>query len=183
MVGQLLEGIPWGFFIANSPGYVSEIVPLSLRAACTATIQMCWSIGGIIVGAATYVLNQRQDEWAWRIPLAIQWAFPVPLLVLMLFAPESPWWLVRRGRTEDALRSVERLGSRKASKQNAREALAMIERTVQIERMTGGDPTFLDIFKGTDLRRTLIICAVYAAQNFSGNLIAGQAVFFFERES
>lgn len=77
VIGQAFEGIPWGFFIANSPAYASEIVPLALRGACTATLQMSWSIGSIIVGGATYALNQRDDEWSWRIPLALQWIFPV----------------------------------------------------------------------------------------------------------
>lgn len=77
MIGQLFEGIPWGFFIANSPAYASEIVPLVLRGATTATLQMSWSIGGIIVAAATYGYNNRSDEWAWRAPLALQWIFPV----------------------------------------------------------------------------------------------------------
>lgn len=76
-VGQALEGVPWGFFIANSPAYASEIVPLVLRGACTATLQMAWSIGGIIVAAATYGYNQRSDKWAWKVPLALQWLFPV----------------------------------------------------------------------------------------------------------
>lgn len=77
VVGQTLEGIPWGFFIANSPAYASEIVPLALRGACTATLQMSWSIGSIIVAAATLGYNKRNDEWAWRVPLALQWIFPV----------------------------------------------------------------------------------------------------------
>ena len=77
VVGQALEGVPWGIFIANSPAYASEVVPLALRGACTATLQMSWSIGGIIVAAATYGFNQRNDEWAWRIPLAMQWIVPV----------------------------------------------------------------------------------------------------------
>lgn len=38
---------------------------------------MSWSIGSIIVAAATYGYNNRQDEWAWRTPLALQWIFPV----------------------------------------------------------------------------------------------------------
>lgn len=76
-VGQALEGVPWGFFIANAPAYASEIVPLVLRGATTATLQMSWSIGGIIVAAATYGYNKRDDEWAWRVPLALQWIFPV----------------------------------------------------------------------------------------------------------
>ena len=76
-MGQALEGVPWGLFIANSPAYASEVVPLVLRGACTATLQMSWSIGSIIVAAATYAYNQRNDEWAWRVPLALQWIFPV----------------------------------------------------------------------------------------------------------
>ena len=102
-----------------------------------------------------------------------------PLLVLIFFAPESPWWLVRRGRSAEALRSIERLGRR--SKQNAHEALAMMERLVEIERHLGGNPTLLDLFKGTDRRRTIITCLIYAGQNFAGNLIASQATYFFER--
>lgn len=58
----------------------------------------------------------------------------------------------------------------------------MIERTVQIEAQNGGAPSLLDLLKGTDLRRTIITCLMYASQNFAGNLIANQATFFFERK-
>ena len=57
----------------------------------------------------------------------------------------------------------------------------MIERTIEIEAHIGGTATLLDLWKGTDLRRTVITCLVYASQNFAGNLIANQATFFFER--
>lgn len=97
--------------------------------------------------------------------------------------PESPWWLVRRGRTQDALKAIKRLARRsESSDQKAEETLAMMERTVEIEIKAGGEPTLLDLVKGTDLRRTLITCLMYASQNFAGNLIANQATFFFERE-
>ncbi|KAI4715420.1 general substrate transporter [Aureobasidium sp. EXF-10727] len=178
VVGQALEGVPWGLFIANSPAYASEVVPLALRALCAATLQMSWIVGGIIVAAATYAYNGRDDQWAWRVPLALQWIFPVPLVVLIFFAPESPWWLVRRGRRDEALRSIERLGNKSIG---SKETLAMIERTVEIEEHAGGSPGFLDLFKGTDLRRTIITCLIYASQNFAGNLIANQATFFFEQ--
>lgn len=59
----------------------------------------------------------------------------------------------------------------------------MMERTVELEVQLGGSPGLLDLFKGTDLRRTLITCLIYASQNFAGNLIANQATFFFERKS
>ncbi|MCJ1311445.1 hypothetical protein MMC25_005116 [Agyrium rufum] len=178
-IGQAFEGIPWGFFIANSPAYASEVVPLALRGVCTATLQMSWSIGSIIVAGATYAYNQRDDEWAWRVPLALQWLFPTPLLILIFLGPESPWWLIRRGRRAEALNSIKRLGDKDEKKAN--EKLAMMERTVEIETLQGGQPTLLDLFKGTDLRRTIITCLMYASQNFAGNLIANQATFFFEQ--
>jgi len=176
--GQLLEGIPWGIFIANAPAYCSEIVPLRLRAPATQMLQMFWAIGSIIVGAVTYVYNTHEDKNAYKIPLALQWMFPTPLAILMFFAPESPWWLVRKGREAEALRSVERLG-RLSSTQNV-ETVAMIRRVVELEKSETA-PSYTELFKGSDLRRTLIVCLIYASQNLSGNLIANQAVYFFEQ--
>ena len=65
-VGQLLEGLPWGIFIANSPAYCSEIVPIQLRAVCTQMIQMFWAIGSIIVGAVTFVYNPLTTKTAYK---------------------------------------------------------------------------------------------------------------------
>ncbi|KAJ6014233.1 hypothetical protein N7540_008824 [Penicillium herquei] len=179
VIGQAFEGVPWGFFIANSPAYASEVVPIPLRAAVTATLQMSWSIGSIIVAGASMSYNNRMDHWAWRAPLALQWMFPLPLLILILFAPESPWWLMRRGRKEEALRSIQRLGSK--STEDAQKSLAMIERTIEIELQMGNAPNLLDLLKGTDRRRTIITCLIYTSQNFAGNLIANQATYFFEQ--
>jgi SP family general alpha glucoside:H+ symporter-like MFS transporter len=63
---QILEGIPWGIFIANAPAYCSEIVPMRLRAPCTQMLQMFWAIGAIIVGAVTYQYNELDTETAYR---------------------------------------------------------------------------------------------------------------------
>lgn len=115
-----------------------------------------------------------------RIPIALQWLFPTPLAVLIFLAPESPWWLVRKGRYDAARHSVERLGNKE--KLNSSDTVAMMRRVIELEKSTKA-PSYLELFKGTDLRRTLIVCGVYAAQNLTGNLIANQAVYFFERTS
>ncbi|KUJ10824.1 sugar transporter [Mollisia scopiformis] len=177
-VAQLLEGLPWGIFIANAPAYCSEIVPIKLRAPATQMLQMFWAIGSIIVGAVTYRYNGRLDSSAYKIPIALQWMFPTPLAILIFCAPESPWWLVRKGRLEEAKHSIERLGRR--SRLNSSEAVAMMRRVVELET-SEKPPSHIELFKGTDLYRTLIVCGVYLAQNLTGNLIANQAVYFFEQ--
>ncbi|KXJ84931.1 general substrate transporter [Microdochium bolleyi] len=177
-VAQLLEGIPWGIFIANAPAYCSEIVPLRLRAPCTQILQACWAIGSIVVGAVTYVYNANLDASSYKIPIALQWMFPTPLAILIFFGPESPWWLVRKGRLDDAAKAVERLGNK--GKTAVSETVAMMRRVIELEETTK-DPNHLELFKGSDLYRTLIVCGVYAAQNLTGNLIANQAVYFFKQ--
>jgi SP family general alpha glucoside:H+ symporter-like MFS transporter len=57
----------------------------------------------------------------------------------------------------------------------------MMRRVVELEK-TEKEPNHLELFKGTDLYRTWIVCGVYLAQNLTGNLIANQAVYFFQRE-
>ncbi|KAI3394119.1 hypothetical protein diail_3202 [Diaporthe ilicicola] len=177
-VAQLLEGIPWGVFIANAPAYCSEITPIQLRAPATQMLQMFWAIGSIIVGGATFYYNKIDADVAYRVPIALQWMFPTPLAILLFCAPESPWWLVRKGRLEEAEKSVRRLGRKTTL--NSSEAVAMMRRTVDLEK-TIKEPNLVELFKGTDLYRTLIVCGVYAAQNLTGNLIANQAVYFFEQ--
>jgi SP family general alpha glucoside:H+ symporter-like MFS transporter len=176
-VSQLLEGVPWGIFIANAPAYCSEITPIQLRAPATQMLQMFWAIGAIIVGGVTYAYSSRMDDAAYRIPIALQWMFPTPLAILLFLAPESPWWLVRKGKLEQAEKSVARLGSATV---NASEAVAMMRRTIDLEKSLK-EPSLLELFKGRDLYRTSIVCGVYAAQNLTGNLIANQAVYFFKQ--
>jgi SP family general alpha glucoside:H+ symporter-like MFS transporter len=65
-VSQLLEGIPWGIFIANAPAYCSEITPIQLRAPATQMLQMFWAIGAIIVGGVTYHFNGKAGAESYR---------------------------------------------------------------------------------------------------------------------
>lgn len=105
--------------------------------------------------------------------------FPTPLAILVFLAPESPWWLVRKGKLEQAAKSIGRLGRK--SQVNTAETVAMMRRVVELEKSDKA-PSHLELFKGTNLYRTLIVSGVYAAQNLTGNLIANQAVYFFERK-
>lgn len=116
-----------------------------------------------------------------RVPIALQWLFPTPLAILLFIAPESPWWLVRKGRLAEAEKAINRLG-RASANDNPADAVAMIRRTIELEKSVK-QPSLVELWKGTDLYRTLIVCGVYASQNLTGNLIANQAVYFFKRES
>lgn len=84
--------------------------------------------------------------------------------------PESPWYLVRKDRLEEAKRSLQRL-SNKNDEQLAGQ-LAMIVHTINIETQVEAGASYLDCFKGVDLRRTEIACVAFAGQILSGSTFA-----------
>ncbi|KAF2172568.1 hypothetical protein M409DRAFT_17800 [Zasmidium cellare ATCC 36951] len=179
LVGEILCGIPWGVFQTLSITYASEVCPIALRGYLTTYVNMCWGLGQLIaIGVIRSMLN-RTDEWAYRIPYALQWMWPVPLLIGVAFAPESPWWLVRRERFEDAKKALLRLTSlSRETDFNADETIAMMVHTTALEKKITKGASYLDCFKGTDLRRTEIICMAWAMQNLAGNSFSNYSTYF-----
>ncbi|KAK7912000.1 Major facilitator superfamily domain- general substrate transporter [Apiospora marii] len=181
-VAEILCGIPWGVFQTITITYASEVCPVALRGYLTTYINICWGIGqeigiGVIMGNLW-----RTDEWAYRIPYALQWMWPVPLMVGIYFAPESPWWLVRRGKLEDAKRSLLRLTTKRSDSDfDADETVAMMVHTTALEAKITKGASYLDCFRGTDRRRTEIVCMAWAIQNLSGNSFSNYSTYFLEQ--
>lgn len=52
---------------------------------------MCFATGQFIGAGVLQSFINRNDQWAWRIPFAIQWLWPPFLVIAAIFMPESPW--------------------------------------------------------------------------------------------
>lgn len=177
LVGRMIAGIPIGVFQAAANTYAAEVCPTVLRAYLTTYVCLCWVIGQFICAGVTYQLSKMHNEWGWRIIVAVQWAWIPPLLVLIFLAPESPWWLVRTGRFDEAERVVKRL----ADGVNPKEQVAMMIYTTQLEMENDTGESYWDCFKGTDLRRTEIACMVYGIQAGVGNPLQSYTTYFFQQ--
>ena len=176
---QYLSGIVWGGYCVIATTYASEVLPLSLRGFLTGYINLCYVMGQFIQTGVTRGFIERLDQWAYRIPFALQWIWPVILLAGLPFAPESPWWLIRQNRMEDAGDSLERLVEKDESI-NTKDTLAMMIKTDMLERELEVGSTFSDCWKGSNRRRMEICILLFVIQNFSGNPV-GFATYFFEQ--
>ncbi|KAH8805500.1 general substrate transporter [Xylogone sp. PMI_703] len=179
-VGQLLCGIAWGVFTTLAPAYASEVCPVVLRASLETFVVLCWGIGQFVAWGVLVGLNQKAGQWAYRIPFAVQWVWPAIILPIAIFAPESPWWLVRKGRLEEAERSVIRLSST-AEKENAKKAVALMIETNSLEMELTKGARFIDCFRGSNLWRTEISCFAWASQVWGGFVIQAYSTYFFEQ--
>ncbi|KAJ5817391.1 Major facilitator superfamily domain general substrate transporter [Penicillium robsamsonii] len=178
LVGQILCGLSWGVFATVGPAYASEVCPTVLRGYLTIYVNLCWAIGQLIASGVLYGLVGRTDQWGYRIPFALQWIWPVPLIAIAFFAPESPWWLVRKDRLDDAKRSIRRLGGSKTEDQ-INGQLAMMLHTIKLESEIEAGTSYYDCFKGVDLRRTEICCMAFVGQILSGSTFAYSPTYFF----
>ncbi|RFU23741.1 hypothetical protein B7463_g12593, partial [Scytalidium lignicola] len=180
-LGQTLFGIPLGLFQTTPVIYALEISPLCLRAYLTNYVNFCWAFGQIIAtGILRGVLNM-DSQWAYRIPFAVQWVWPVILIPLLYFAPESPWWLVRRGRIEEAREVVKRLTSSKNIHFDIEKNIALMVVTTEHERTVNAETSYWACFQGTNLRRTIIVIGIYSIQTLNGNPLRGYSTYFLEQ--
>ncbi|KAF8551820.1 hexose transporter [Imleria badia] len=91
-------------FAANAaPMLVTEISYPSYRAPLTSLYNSLWYSGSIVAAWTTYGTFKINSTWAWRLPSLLQGAPSLLQFVLILFAPESPRWLVSKGREAEAL--------------------------------------------------------------------------------
>ncbi|ETN43431.1 uncharacterized protein HMPREF1541_02590 [Cyphellophora europaea CBS 101466] len=183
-VGQILCGVPWGMFTTLAPAFSSEVAPLVLRSYLETWIVCCWGIGQFFSFAVIFSLNTRMDQWAYRIPFAVQWVWPVLILPIVIFCPESPWWLVRKGREEQALKSIMRLSSaqnKEIAQEKAKKALALMIETNNLEKDIDKGTSYWSCFTGTDRRRTEIAAASWGIQVTSGFVIQGYATYWFQQ--
>ncbi|KAF2242559.1 maltose permease MAL61 [Trematosphaeria pertusa] len=182
LVGLILMGIPWGVFQTLTCTYAAEVTPVPLRPILTTYVNLCWVIGQFLASGVLKGVSMRDDQWAYRIPYALQWIWPVPLIIGISFAPESPWWLVRKERYDDAKKMILRLASPgKNPDFNADETIAMYKHTNEYEKASTEGASYLDCFKGTDLRRTEISAMTWFTQAFCGSSFMGFSTYFFEQ--
>ncbi|KAK9242448.1 general substrate transporter [Lipomyces tetrasporus] len=179
LIGEILLGIPWGVFQTITLAYASEVCPVVLRPYLTTYANLCWVFGQLI--ASVRILKIHFNEWAFKIPFACQWVWPLPIMLGVAMAPESPWWLVRKGRLEDARKVLLRLTSRQGSGFDADGTIAMIERTNELEKHITEGTSYSDCFKGVNLRRTEVVCMVWAIQVLCGSTFMGYSTYFYEQ--
>jgi SP family general alpha glucoside:H+ symporter-like MFS transporter len=124
----------------------------------TGYVSLAWGFGILLSSGVLRAVVGLDGSLGWRLPFTLQWIWPIPLMVGAFFAPESPWNAVRRNRNEEARQSLIRL--RSAGSYNDDDidaALAYIQHTTELERAETEGASFIECFRGTNLRRTEIV--------------------------
>jgi SP family general alpha glucoside:H+ symporter-like MFS transporter len=169
VAGSVLLGLPWGIFQTLTVSYASDVTPSVLRPYLTTYVNVCWVFGQLVAAGALRGCQGLGNDWGWRIPICVQWIWVPFILTGVYLAPESPWWLVRKGRYEEARNSVIKCTTAQPDILfNPDHVVEMIRHTNDLEKSMHGGVGYIDCFRGVEGRRTLVACMVWLAQAWCG---------------
>ena len=160
---------------------MGEAAPAYLRGPVVGMIMFQVSFGALIGILTDNYMATDFTPLSYRVPLAVTAVVPVIVSLGLLFLPESPRYYIMRDQPERAGNSIRKL--RGVTDPVLIEEDIRIMQTAWIaeteERATS---TFLDAFRGANLRRTLISIAAAVGQTASGiTFIAAFSVYFYVR--
>ena len=105
-LSRIISGIVFGLFQSNGKVYNAEIAHPDFRGSLGTIIGNMFALGSVYTYLTGYLIR------SWR---TIAWLQLIPSCLLglsVIFVPDSPYWLVERGREEEARRSLIRLRGR-----------------------------------------------------------------------
>ncbi|KAI1614157.1 putative transporter [Exophiala viscosa] len=173
-------GFSNGFLVTFSNIYTSEIAPAHLRGVMVALFAYWVNIGAILGTIVDNYTKDRLDKGSYQIPIGCLYIVPVLLGTGLFFVPESPRWLLHHNKEGQARRALETLRAQSLPPEYFELEWAEMIRGVEEERRTAKSVGILDMFRGADLRRTLLCWGTIMTQAGSGSWfpIAYQTYFF-----
>nr|CAB3500378.1 unnamed protein product [Digitaria exilis] len=102
MAGRFVAGIGVGYALMIAPVYTAEVSPASSRGFLTSFPEVFINIGILLGYVSNFAFSHLSLKLGWRLMLGIGAAPSVVLALMVLAMPESPRWLVMKGRLADA---------------------------------------------------------------------------------
>lgn len=174
LISRIFIGAGSGIATVGSPTLIAEIAYPKHREVCTFSYNICWYLGATVASIVTYLTRNLDNNWSWRIPSYLQGFFPFVQLLVLLWVPESPRFLIAKGKHDKARAVLTKHhvgGSTDARAQELVEfEMAEIEAGLEAERLAGATSKYSDFWtKKSYTKRIFIVLFVSTMMQLSGN--------------
>ncbi|KAK3359507.1 general substrate transporter [Lasiosphaeria hispida] len=177
--GRLLLGMSNGFFVPYSATYMTEAAPSLLRGSIVGMSTFQTSLGalfGILVDNYTKSIGGNAS---WQIPLGVMYFVPTFMAIFLIFLPDTPRYYIGKGDDEKALWAIRKL---RGISDDAllRAEVEDIKNAYLLEEELHSGVHLRDMFRGPDLRRTLLCYGTTIGGTATGvTFMAGFSVYLF----
>jgi sugar porter (SP) family MFS transporter len=179
--GRLLIGMANGFFATFSTIYLAEAAPVHQRGVFTALFKFWIQLGNILGTLTVNYTSKRYNKSSYQIPLGCLLIIPTILLfATSFFVPESPRYLLLRRKDQEARKAFDFLRAGSVDSEFVELEWVEMIRGRDEETQQETNTSSWELFKGTNLRRTLLCYGTIASQTGAGIwfVIAYQTYFF-----
>ncbi|KAM0411162.1 hypothetical protein ACHAPD_010990 [Fusarium lateritium] len=183
LVGRALAGVAVGATSVLVPLYQSETAPKWIRGSIICAYQLSITVGILAASIINVITSGINSASAYRIPLGLQLVPGVILAFGIMLLPETPRFLVKKGRNDDAGISLSRFRRLDITHPALVNELQEIIANHQYE-MTLGHDTYRALFtRNSSLgHRTLTGCGLQMLQQLTGiNFVMYYGTTFFSR--
>lgn len=136
-----------------------------MRGIFAAAAAIAFCIGTLVLSLVVNAYGDLPSAWAYKSAFVTQYGVTGIALLVWPFMPESPTWLVAQGKEERAVHASKRLG---LSPQETEISLATISFTIERAKQETAGATYGELFRRSNLRRTIIAFMPLTIQAFSG---------------
>lgn len=160
IAGRLLLGIAIGIVSFSVPLYLAEIAPSHIRGRLVTFFQLAITIGILVSYVCGYAF--AESEHGWRLMF---WCGFIPAAILLtgiFFVPESPRWLLSKGRADEARAVLTRLN------EPADVIREMNQMEAAISSQGTNKPDWRELFSSRLRIPLLIGVGIFFIQQFSG---------------
>ncbi|KAF1951929.1 general substrate transporter [Byssothecium circinans] len=180
VAGRFFAGYGVGMISATIPLYQSETSPKWIRGAIVGAYQFAITVGLLLAAIVDNATKNRNDTGSYRIPIAVQFAWAIIIFVGCIFLPETPRYLIKRGKPEQAAKSLSKLRRLDVEHPALLEELGEITANHEYE-LSLGKATYIDCFRGNLGTRLATGCLLQALQQLTGvNFIFYYGTSFFQ---
>jgi sugar porter (SP) family MFS transporter len=162
IVGRLVAGLGFGAIAATTPNWQNECAGAHHRGAVVMLIGVFVGTGLSIAAWVNFGMSHVDGDAGWRFPLALPILWCLPVIIFMPFLPESPRWLLKYAKVEEAREVLSAL--RDVGEDS--EQINFVIREVEASLSIAGQVQFRDLFTNGRqrlLHRTLIaaVCQMF----------------------
>ncbi|KAJ5624770.1 hypothetical protein N7510_001079 [Penicillium lagena] len=179
-LGRIINFGMTGFCIVVTPIYQAECSPPVLRGLISSTVQFQIILGQLIASLVNLGTEKITSNSSWQIPIGLQFIVPVCILALLPFMPESPRWLVSKGRYDEAERFLKTLRPKSATS----EEISLEIEYLQHSSANQGKGSWKEVFDKKNRIRTAIAVLVMFCQQITGQAFISQyGVVFYKQQN